>query len=154
MEPLRFENGRPMLLGGLRRQHPYAESARGIPAQWLELQALMAIPGQVGNTAYGVMCGHDAGGFEYMCGLEVESFATLPAHLGRMRILAQRYAVFAHAGHVSGIRDTWEKIYLWLADSGYQSANKPDFEVYGPGFDPRTGRGDIEIRLAVASADA
>lgn len=150
--PTRFERGRPMLLGGVRRHHPYTEAAGpGMFEQWRQFEALVPIPGQLGATLYGVMCGHDANGFEYMCAAEVDSFAALPAELGRMRIQPQEYAVFVHRDGVATIRATWELILnQWLGHSGYQSAHKPDFEVYDERFDPRTGHGPIEIWISVA----
>jgi predicted transcriptional regulator YdeE len=141
-----------MLLGGLRRHHAFAESGRGIPGQWRQFEPLIGqIPGQVGATTYGAMCGSDASGFEYMCAVEVESFSALPAELGRMRIAAQQYAVFLHQGQIAAIQATWGRILNeWLPNCGYPSANKPDFEVYDRRFDPRTGLGDVEIWIAIS----
>lgn len=139
-----------MLLAGLRRQHPYAEQGAGIGAQWQDFRALDPLPGQRPGTTYGVMCGADASGFEYLSGVEVESFAALPAGLGRVRVLPQHYAVFRHAGPVTSIRDTWQRILReWLPDGGHESAHKPDFEVYGPQFDPDTGKGGLEIWISI-----
>ncbi|MDH5254921.1 MAG: GyrI-like domain-containing protein [Gammaproteobacteria bacterium] len=149
--PDRYEEGRPMLLAGLRRHHPYAGQGDGISAQWREFLALGPLPGQRPGATYGVMCGADAGGFEYLSGVEVDSFAALPAGLGRVRVLPQYYAVFRHAGPVTGIRETWQRILQeWLPDGGHESAHKPDFEVYGPGFDPGTGLGGVEIWISIA----
>ncbi len=150
-EPIRYENGRPMLLGGLRRYYAFAESSKNISEQWQQFEPLIPLSGQIGTTAYGVMCGHDADGFEYMCGVEVESFTGLPNDLGRMRVTAQHYAVFLHREHVSTIRTTWERILKeWLPHASYQSADKPAFEVYDQRFDPRTGLGGVEIWLSVS----
>lgn len=149
-EPIRFETGNPMLLGGLRRRHPYSASSAVLAKQWEEFQALGRLPGQLGTITYGVMCAADAAGFEYMCAVEVESLAALPAGLGRMRVPPQRYAVFLHPGHVLEIRSTWQRILNeWLPGGGYESAHAPDFEVYGAQFDPRTGLGGVEIWIAV-----
>ena len=100
------------------------------------------------------MCGENPGGFEYMCGVEVESFAQLPVSLGRMRITEQHYAVFAHRGNASTIPATWNRIRNdWLPGSGYQSAHKPDFEVYGQPYEAGAGDGAIEIWLSISEAD-
>jgi predicted transcriptional regulator YdeE len=155
LQPARYEDGRPMLLGGLRRHHAFAESGRGIPEQWRQFEPLLGrIPGQVGTTTYGAMCGSDASGFEYMCAVEVESFSALPGDLGRMRIAEQHYAVFLHRGNVSAIQGTWGRILNeWLPNCGYRSANKPDFEVYDQRFDPRTGLGDVEIWISIVQGE-
>lgn len=141
-----------MLLGGLRRHHAFAESGRDIPEQWRQLEALGEIPGQVGESLYGVMCGHDPTGIEFMCGTEVDSFAGLPAELGRMHIAAQHYAVFVHSGPASALLMTWERIVReWLPGSGHQSALKPDFEVHNRRHAGRSGPTDVEIWISIAS---
>ncbi len=151
----RIVDGRAMLLAGIRRVHGFAESPRTIPAQWSEFMAGGDVPGQVGRVAYGAICGADMAGqtFEYMCAVEVASFDDLPASYGRMRVPAQRYAVFTHDGPVSTIRATWQHAWTaWLPASGYRMANTPEFERYGEAFDAGTGRGDIEVWVSVDPA--
>jgi AraC family transcriptional regulator len=144
-----------MLLGGLRRRHGFDGAATTIPAQWQAFRELGAVPGQRGSTTYGVVCGStpETRTFEYMCAAEVAAFEALPRELGRMRIPAQRYAVFTHRGHVSGLRATWDAIWQdWLPRSGQHPADTPDFELYDERFDPRTGSGEIEIWFPIAAA--
>jgi predicted transcriptional regulator YdeE len=155
LEPLRYEDGKPMLFAGIRRTYTFADMATGIPHQWQDFLALDSLPGRVGHTSYGAICGGDvkARTMEYMCAAEVASFDPLPQHLGRMRVPAVRYAVFLHAGNVATIRDTWRQIFgEWLPSSGLQSAETPDFEVYRQGFDGATGEGGVEIWLGVKPA--
>ncbi len=141
-----------MLFAGIRRKHSFAEAGSGIPKQWTELETLWPLPNQVGNIAYGALCGGDeaAQTMEYMCAAEVESFEGLPTKLGRMRVPPVRYAVFLHEGNVAGIRRTWQQIMSeWLPRSGFRSANTPDFERYDERFDPASGEGGVEIWLGV-----
>lgn len=146
--PTRFETGSPKLLGGLRQRHDFAAAETGIAEQWRQFKALDPLPGELNSNFYGVMCGHDTTGFEYMCGVEVESLAGLPERMGRMRVPEQRYAVFSHLGPAP-LRTTWEQILALLSNGPYQSAHTPDFEVYGPGVDPLEGAGEIEIWVGV-----
>ena len=155
IEPSRIAEGRSMLLGGLRRVHTYSGAAQTIPAQWQAFHELGALPGQQGATAYGVMCGAwpQEQRFEYMTGVEVASLDALAPELGRMRVPAQRYAVFTHQGHASTLHATWEAIWnQWLPRSGYRMANTPEFEAYDARFDFRTGAGVIEIWCSIADA--
>jgi AraC family transcriptional regulator len=153
VSPERFEDGNSMLLGGLRRRHGLTATETSIAEQWRQFMARAEIPGRVGSNLYGVMCGGDSTGFEYMCGVEVESFAGLAEGTGRMRVPAQRYAVFTHPGSAATLRFTWQRIFGWLASSSYASAHKPDFEVYGPGTDPLTAADGIEVWVGVVSKD-
>lgn len=141
-----------MLLAGIRRRHTFAAMSEEIPRQWDDFQKLGALPGQVGATAYGAICGGDSKTqtMEYLCGVEVASFESLPKQLGRMRVPAVHYAVFVHEGNVATIQSTWREILTkWLPSSGMSSANTPDFEVYDDRFDAATGDGVVEIWLGV-----
>jgi predicted transcriptional regulator YdeE len=141
-----------MLLAGIRRKHSFASMGNGIPKQWDDFVKLGKLPGQVGPTAYGAICGGDpkTQTMEYMCAVEVKSFDEVPKDIGRMRVPAARYAVFLHEGNVATIQDTWKHIFsVWLPRSGMQSNETPDFEVYGERFDGETGEGGVEIWLAV-----
>jgi predicted transcriptional regulator YdeE len=152
LEPVRYVQGRPMLLAGIRRHHTFAGMAKGIPTQWEEFLKLGPLPTQVGTTAYGAICGGDpkTQQMEYMCAVEVQSFDTVPKELGRMRVPAVRYAVFLHEGNVGTIQATWKQIFsTWLPNSGMRSANTPDFELYDERFDGATGDGGVEIWLGV-----
>jgi AraC family transcriptional regulator len=147
LEPPRFENGKTLLIAGLSERYD-CDSSKAIPSQWQRFMPYIGnIPGQIGRTAYGVCCNSDEeGNFDYICGVEVADFSELPPELSRLRIPARRYAVFTHPDHISTIRRTVNTIWnKWLPESGYEVADAPDFERYGPEFDPKTGTGGVEI---------
>ena len=151
LEPPRFEHGRPLLVAGLGERCSW-QTSNGIPALWQRFAPHIGhIPGQVGNTTYGVCCnGDDEGNFDYVAGVEVTDFSALPAEFSRVRIPAQKYAVFSHREHVATIRRTvatiWNK---WLPESGHEVADAPNFELYDQRFDPRSGMGGLEIWLPI-----
>ncbi len=149
LNPPRFETGRTLLVAGLGERYRF-ETNHGIPLQWQRfVPYLGSIPGQVGNVTYGVCCNSDgAGNFEYIAGVEVSSFDELPGEFRRVRIPAQRYAVFTHRDHISTMRGTVYTIWnQWLPNSGYEVADAPDFERYDDRFDPQSGTGEVEIWL-------
>jgi AraC family transcriptional regulator len=137
-----------MLLGGLRREHFYSSAARTIPVHWEDFHSLGVIPGHIGTRFFGVICGNmpEKHAFEYMCAIEVADLAALPAHVHRMRVPENHYAVFEHTAHVSSLSATWNAIWNeWLPRSGYTGVHAPDFEVYDERYNPKTGSGGIEI---------
>jgi AraC family transcriptional regulator len=149
LEPPRIVTHPSFLVAGLAERYGCDESA-GVPSQWQRfVPSLGSVPGQVGRAAYGVNYnGDDDGNFDYLCGVEVSSFAGLARSWGRLRIPEQRYAVFAHRDHVSTIRRTHNTIWTkWLPQSGYEVADAPHFERYGDDFDGQTGTGGIEVWL-------
>jgi AraC family transcriptional regulator len=80
----------------------------------------------------------------------VSDFSELPTAFSRLRLGAQRYAVFAHTTHISEIRRTvctiWTK---WLPESGHDAADAPGFERFGDTFDLLTGEGGLEIWIPI-----
>jgi AraC family transcriptional regulator len=150
-EPPRFEYSKLLLIAGLGERYT-CETSKAIPAQWQRLLPDFGnISGQVGRTAYGVCCnGDDEGNFDYIAGVEVADFSDLPANFSRVRIAAQKYAVFFHREHVSTVRRTVNTIWSkWLPESGHEVADAPSFERYGEEFDPRTGAGGFEIWIPI-----
>ncbi|WP_422368891.1 AraC family transcriptional regulator [Pelagibius sp.] len=151
LEPTRFEDSKALLVAGLGARYDW-ESSKAIPAQWQRFVPYYDnLAGQVGQMTYGVCCNSDgAGSFDYICGVEVTDFSQLPEEFSRVRIPAQRYAVFTHHDHISTIRRTVNTIWnKWLSESGHEVADSPDFERYDERFDPQTGNGAVEIWIPI-----
>ncbi|MEO0983744.1 MAG: AraC family transcriptional regulator [Pseudomonadota bacterium] len=154
LAPPRFEDGRARRIAGLMQRYDDDASAAGIPAQWQRFAPHIGqVDGQQGGLTYGV-CKTigEAGGIDYLAGVEVSASADLPPEFETIDLAPQRYAVFRHEGHISEIRRTWRTIFeKWLPASGEQLAGAPDFELYSEDFDPVAGTGDIEIWLPIAA---
>ncbi|WP_404403125.1 GyrI-like domain-containing protein [Pelagibacterium halotolerans] len=148
----RLEKGEAMTLVGLARRYRYQEVA-GIPAQWTEFQAYEGTLGERPGLWYGLCDTFEEaeGTFRYMCGVRVDDPRDVPEALAVIKVPAQDYLVFAHTGHISGIRDTMNAIWSeGLPKSGYEPAeNRPMFELYDEKFDPVTGHGGLEIWMPV-----
>jgi len=74
---LYFENGRPLLIAGLRS--PFgARPWEDVPALWRRFETYFGkIPAQAGRTAYG-LCFTTSEGVEYLAGVEVSRTVDLP----------------------------------------------------------------------------
>lgn len=149
----RFEQGGERLLAGLQLRFN-AQTRTQIPQLWQRLgrDHLGRIPGQVAGATYGVCHNFSPDvEFDYLAGIEVTGANGLPPALATLRLAPRRYAVFAHADHVSKIGDLWMAIFqTWLPQSAQTFAGDPCFERYGKGFDPNTGTGGMEIWIALA----
>ncbi len=157
LEPPRFENGRALLIAGLRSNYT-TETMNDLPAQWRHFAPHIGkIAGQLSRTTYGICWQpRDGGGIEYLSGVEVSGFSGLPSEFTVVSIPAQRYAVFPHRGHVSQLYETCDAISKWFPESGYQcaggGADGPDFfERYTEEFDPRSGMGGMEVWVPIKS---
>ena len=149
----RFETGKAMLVAGIGERYNHGNGGiAAIPNQWHRYhQKVAEIPDRVGKLAYGVCCnGDDSGNFDYIAGVEVSDFSDLPREFSRVRIPAQRYAVFTHSEHISTIGRTVGTIWNeWLPASKLCVADAPNFERYDEKFDPVTGNGGLEIWVPV-----
>jgi len=150
LEPTRFEERGPYYVAGLK-EHYTNETMDNIPRLWDGFGPYIGkLPGQIGQATYGVCFNNDARGFDYLAGVEVSSQSGLPKEFHYLRISAHNYAVFSHREPVSTIRKTIEGIDKeWLPNSGYKPAGAPAFFERYENFDPKTGKGDIEIWLPV-----
>lgn len=153
MQPSRFEIGKPLLIAGLS-QHHTGNPSQTIPPQWAKFKPYLGtIPGQIGQTSYGVST-HctEMGHFDYLCGVEISDASAIAPPFSSIAIPTQHYAVFQHCAPISTIKDTyaaiWEK---WLPESGYQITDTPMFERYDQRFDPQTGTGVVQIWVPLNS---
>jgi len=149
LEPPRIVHSPPLRIVGLAER--YAGTNAGIPAQWGRFNEYGAIPGQLRSVAYGVVHEFDeAGGFTYVCGVEVKEFSAQLGGLVRVELPARRYAVWPHREHVSSVFATCQRIHeRGLASAGLEPEPAAMLERYGEEFDPRTGNGGLEIWVPV-----
>ncbi len=145
----RIERRNAKTIAGIREHY----STKGFkfamfPAQHQRMEEqLGGISDPIGDAHYQLLWGmfEDAGGFDYLVGVQVEEGSWLPDDFTRVQLPAQRYAIFRGARDVSSgdiARAIW---FGWLPTSGYEPAGDPQFiEVPGVGYDPESGMGDYE----------
>lgn len=153
IRPIRFEDGPPRLLAGIRRWHTHAGAAESIPAQWADFTAGSLFRNKPpGCVTYGVLCAARPGEFEYMTAVEVATFDDLEPGSGRMRLPALHFAVFEHHGPVAGIYQTWQAIWeQWIPSSGLKPVHAPEFERYDHRYQRATRDGIVEIWTPVTA---
>jgi AraC family transcriptional regulator len=150
--PPRFHDHETILALGLRERRSFGE-LRVIADQWRRFAPEI---GAIRNKAQPIPIGvllqiDDEGAFDYACAVEVSDFSDAPADLAQLRIPGQRYVIFPHAGHVSGLGGAYRAILdNWLPTAGLTLAEGPSLERHMPTFDPRTGEGGVEIWLPLS----
>jgi len=145
VDPARIVDGKAMLIAGISRTH--RGSNAGMPAQWQDFTPYLGhIRGQADDCTYGVLHNDTEGSIDYLTGVAVRDLTGLPAEFAHLRIPPQRYAVFAHRGHIATIGETWGAIWSdWFPRSGHEATDAPMFERYPETFDGHTGNGGFEI---------
>ena len=149
--PPRIEAADEILALGLRDRRSFGD-LRAIADQWRRFgPEVGAIRNKADPIPIGVLTPSDEeGAFDYVCAIEVTDFSEAPADLARLRVPAQRYTIFTHAGHVSGLGATYRAILeQWLPAAGLTLAEGPSLERHRPAFDPRTGEGGVDVWLPV-----
>ena len=74
----RMQDGRALLIAGLGERYRF-ETLGGLPALWQRFgEHIGHVPGQIGRVAYGVCYNTDDTGFDYIAGVEVAEFDSLP----------------------------------------------------------------------------
>jgi AraC family transcriptional regulator len=94
--------------------------------------------------------GERVGEVGYVCAAEVSRFGSVPKELLQFTLAPATYAVFAHEGHVTLLRQTYIAIWNeWLSASGRTPTEGPSFERHNPSFDTRTGEGGLTIWIPI-----
>ncbi|QQR34797.1 AraC family transcriptional regulator [Devosia oryziradicis] len=148
----RIVDAAPLRVAGFSERYTFATN-EGIPALWQRFSPYVGhMPGQVGSTTYGVVADfEDDCSFGYLAGVEVLPTADLDEGMAYIDIPAQRYAVFAHEGHISTMRRTAYSIWAhYFPTSTLIPTGGPSFERYGAEHDAQTGHGLVEVWVPVA----
>ena len=151
----RIESRGAILIAGSQR-HYTTGNLNDLPLQWQSLP-FGKIPAKVGRAAYGVVFDgkENECDFEYLTGVEVSSFADVPAEFARMNVGARKWAIFPHREHVSKLKNTIDAIVkTWLPTAkdvvASPRAGEPwMIEFYGEDFNPQTGTGTMEVWFPV-----
>lgn len=147
----RVVDGAPLRIAGFGERYTFATN-HGIPALWQRFAPFVGnMPGQIGSTTYGVVADFEEDcSFGYLAGVEVSPSADLDEGMAYIDIPAQRYAVFAHQGHISTMRRTAYSIWAhYFPNSPLIPTGGPNFERYGTEHDPFTGNGLVEVWVPI-----
>lgn len=103
------------------------------------IHALGGLKNETGEAAIGLCVGpaeeYGDSSFEYVAGFPVTKVEDVPEGFVVRDVPKYTYAVFAHKGDLSSLGKTYEYIYeCWLPQSGYQLADRIDFEYYNEEF--------------------
>ena len=151
----RFETGQRLLIAGLVERYRSEDWVAGSAAQWQRFARYFGrIAAQVGHVAYGTLCETDeAGSVDYLCGVEVSDFSSVPRNFGRLCLPKQRYLVFAHRGHAAGAARLAGWDHRLSALDCELAAGQP-FERYPRFFDSRSPVHGAELWIPVIGRTA
>lgn len=97
------------------------------------------ITNRIGDYSFGIYESYEEKGdevsFSYVCTVPVSSFDQVPEGMITRELPEQMYAKFTHRGPITNLDQTLKYIWgSWLPKSNYLYVEKPDFELYPPGY--------------------
>jgi AraC family transcriptional regulator len=102
------------------------------------------------EEAFGVLFDFDdgTGSFTYLAGVEPSDETDVPASLDRVEVPGGTYAVFtARLDEVGAVMDL---VYdEWFPSVAYERGTGPEFEYYGPEFDPTDPDATLDVYVPV-----
>ncbi len=85
--------------------------------------------------------------FEYIAGLVVENFNSMPSGMISRIIPSSSYAVFTHKGSLDNLEKTYKYIFRdWFKNSGYLIKEADQIEIYDERF---TGLDNSEMEICI-----
>jgi len=153
-EPYRLARRETLHLVGLEGPVTLATAPVAIAGLWRRFLTLpVAIPHAINQPPVGfstLQCAD--GGFLYLCALQVTEAYEPPDGMVLRTVAPSDYAVFRHAGPVTTIAETYQRIFAGDPVPGRRlSAPGRILELFLPKFDPATGEGGVEIWVALAA---
>ena len=107
------------------------------------------------RVSYGLMVNFNPteGRFDYMAAVSVAGSPQLPDGMAALEVPGCTYAIFTTT--LADIGKAFAHIYQdWLPNSGFESADAPQFERYDESFDPADPNSRIEIYVPVKDRGA
>ena len=128
----------PIKLVGIANQ--YDNSDLSLPRLWSGFAPYRdKIPNRIGEESFGIYESYEETGdevrFVYICSVAVSNFDDIPEGMISRELPEQVYAKFTHRGPITKLDQTLKYIWgSWLPKSKHKYIEKPDFELYPPGY--------------------
>ena len=151
LEEPRVEKLPEQLYAGLPELVTYGNT-QTIPGQWHRFMSgfYNEIENKTAAIPVGIALDSTEDGINYVCAAEVMRFGRIPDGLIKVALAPQTYLVFAHNGHITTLRETYEAIWNdWLPKSGRTVVEAPILDRHNETFDTRTGNGGVTIWIPV-----
>jgi AraC family transcriptional regulator len=152
----RFEKRDSFLIAGLTQRFT-PDTMSNIAHIWQRFSPQIGkVRGQAGKVTWGIISNFtNVDAFDYTAGLEISPTAGLPPNLDVIIIPALTYAVFAHIGHVSGLKQTVDAIWSDWQPNFPNSIKSPRpgipslLERYSESFSHKTADGEVEVWVPI-----
>lgn len=109
---------------------------------------------RVDDASFGIYESYEEDGdevkFNYVCCASVSDFKKVPEGMITRELPEQLYAKFVHKGSIANLDKTLKYIWgSWLPKSHYEYMEKPDFELYPPGYNVMDPNSEMAIHIPI-----
>lgn len=142
-------------LVGIAQQYDNADLS--LPRLWSAFRPYREkINHRAGNESFGIYESYeeteDDVRFTYICCAPVTDFDDVPEGMVTRELSEQLYARFIHRGPISALDKTLKYIWgSWLPKSNYDYVERPDFELYPPGYNPAGEESVMTLHIPIAA---
>jgi len=133
----------------------YDNADLSLPRLWSAFRPYKdKVPNRVSDSGFGIYESYQEEGdnvaFVYVCCMEVSSFDEIPEGLTPRELPEQMYAKFTHKGSIANLDKTLKYIWgSWLPKSKYDYEERPDFELYPPGYNVMDPDCEMAIHIPI-----
>ncbi|MEH6578972.1 MAG: GyrI-like domain-containing protein [Amphritea sp.] len=133
----------------------YSNADLNLPKLWSAFRPYRdSIHNRISDDSFGIYESYEEGddeiSFVYVCSVPVSSFDDIPEGMTARELPEQMYAKFTHRGSVAKLDQTLRYIWgSWLPKSKYDYVEKPDFELYLPGFNVADPNSELYLHIPI-----
>jgi len=134
---------------------PYDDGDLSLPKLWSAFRPYRDnIPNRIGEDFFGIYESYEESDenttFVYICSAQVNNFDQVPKGMITRELAEHTYARFTHTGPLTELQETLSYIWgSWLPKSGYEYAEKPDFELLPAGFNGADKNSKLYLNIPV-----
>jgi AraC family transcriptional regulator len=133
----------------------YDEADLSLPRLWSAFRPYRDnIKNRTNDESFGIYESYEEDGdtvnFTYICCAAVENFNVIPQGMLARELPEQLYAKFIHKGSITDLDKTLKYIWgSWLPKSKFKYAEKPDFELYPPGYNVMDPQCEMALHIPI-----
>ncbi len=140
-------------LVGISQQYDNADLS--LPKLWSGFRPYRdLITNRASEQSFGIYESYQEDGdevqFNYVCCAQVNDFEHVPEGMITRELPEQLYAKFIHRGSIANLDKTLKYIWgSWLPKSNYEYVEKPDFELYPPGYNVMDPNSEMALLIPI-----
>ena len=85
----------------------------------------------------------------YMACAPVTAKTRVPEGMEKLQVPGGKFAMLTHKGILTDLPKAFETLFRWIADSPYEVAGSPGYELYDERFSPSSPECEIDIYIPV-----